>query len=105
MAMRLGVLASRMQSRVDACLERNDGDIEAATTSSGIGISFLFGRELATTMERASEQFDAARAEIERLREALRSIGVQSSPMLMWKIAREAIEEDALAAVREPPHD
>lgn len=51
----------RMQCRVDACLARHGGDGKAATTSSGIGISYGFAREIVRTLERAA-------AEIERLR-------------------------------------
>jgi hypothetical protein len=51
----------RMQCRVDACLERNDNDVRAASESAGIGISYGLGLDIVRAL-------DHAEAEIARLR-------------------------------------
>lgn len=49
-----GTAALRMQYRVDACLER-EGSEESAVVSSGIGISYLFAREIACTLQEVAD--------------------------------------------------
>ena len=61
----------RMQCRVDACLERHGGDVNAATTGTGIGISFLFGQDIVAALS-------AAAREIERLRVVVRINGLRA---------------------------
>lgn len=56
----------RMQCRIDACLGRHQGDVNAATTGRGIGISYGFARDIVST-------FDWAEAAIASLSIALRT--------------------------------
>lgn len=63
------ILAARLKFRLDAMIER-DGSEAAAITGPGVGIGYLFAREL----HRALEAADAIRAENERMREALERI-------------------------------
>lgn len=60
------ILAARLKGRLDAMIER-DGSEAAAITGRGVGIGYLFARELLRALEAA----DALRAENERMREAL----------------------------------
>ena len=48
-----GQLAARMQSRVDAMIER-DGSAQAAVTGPGIGIGFVFARDIVLALQAAS---------------------------------------------------
>jgi hypothetical protein len=76
-AMRCAVIEFRIQSRIDGCLERHGGDEQAAITGIGIGISYLFAKELARTLRLAREAIEHPVApvtppdEVERLRGAL----------------------------------
>lgn len=78
----LSTAAFRMQCRVDACLERNGGDEQAAITSSGVGISYLFASEIARTCDRAAEQIATANAEIERVKDANTRLDVQAGELV-----------------------
>lgn len=64
----LASLAFRMQCRVDSCLERH-GSVEAATTSSGVGISYGLAHELARALQKAAETFDPRYALIDAPRQ------------------------------------
>lgn len=64
--MLLGTTASRMQGRVEACLERS-GSAEAAVTGPGIGIGYLFARDIVRACERGEEQIERLRAGVEQM--------------------------------------
>jgi hypothetical protein len=55
--MNLKVLAARMQSRVDYCVEKAESK-EAAVTGSGVGIGYLFACDLARGMADAAAFLD-----------------------------------------------
>lgn len=59
---RHGILAARLKVRLDAMIER-DGSTAAAITGPGVGIGYLFARDLHRALEAA-----------ERMREALTKI-------------------------------
>jgi hypothetical protein len=65
-SMLLRTTASRMQGRVDAIVER-DGCIDAAVTGRGVGISYLFARDIVRACENGEK-------EIERLRRLLQDV-------------------------------
>lgn len=92
-ALHLTTIAFRMQCRVDVCLERNGGDEQAATTSSGIGISYGFAHEIARTCERAAEQFGDANTELTALRADIATY-VQVSADQQGEIERLMAERD-----------
>jgi hypothetical protein len=52
----IGPQKFRLQSRVDACLERAGCDHQKAAESSGIGISYGFARDLVRTLEHAERE-------------------------------------------------
>ncbi len=53
---------ARMKHRVDAILER-DGSEDAAVTGIGVGISYLFAKEIAANLKDADEALQAAAQE------------------------------------------
>ncbi len=57
LVLNLQQLAFRMSSRVDMMIER-DGSIDAAVTGRGVGISFLFARDIARAMDKAAKLLD-----------------------------------------------
>lgn len=58
----------RMQCRVDSCLDKCGGNVGDAIVGRGVGISYLFAKDVVSALERAA-------SEIARLREMLNHLG------------------------------
>ena len=78
LALDLRALAFRMQCRVDAILERDGTD--GAVTGPGIGIGYLFARDIAETLNRGANFVDAL-CEARPLSEWHEDIG----PAMWWR--------------------
>lgn len=90
----LTTTAFRMQCRVDSCLERNGGDEQAAVTSNGVGISYLFAREIVSACERASRDLVAANAENARLKGVIAKCGEALGLMIYETTHLSALNEN-----------
>lgn len=60
--MLIEVERERLQHRINACLERHGGDRQAAITGSGIGISFLFAKDIVRALTHAEQEIGRLRA-------------------------------------------
>jgi hypothetical protein len=67
--MLLRTTAARMQTRVDAILER-DGDQKIAIEGRGAGIGFLFAREIVHALEAGHDEIERLQSELASLRDA-----------------------------------
>src|SRR6185437_6397308 len=71
--LRLASTGFRVQCRIDAIVER-DGSEQAAVKGRGVGISYLFARDICRALDGAHCQIGHMRDEIDRLRAGLQRL-------------------------------
>jgi len=96
--LRVAATGCRVKSRIDAIVER-DGSEQAAVEGSGVGISYLFARDIYRALGGAHCQIGHMRDEIDRLRAGLqRLIAIADSTA---ESANIGMMDEAIAAARE----
>lgn len=97
----IGANRFRMQGRVDACLERHGGDVQAATTGTGIGISLGFARDIVSTFDAAERAIEAQTVALRRCRDMIAGLRETDFGCFTVGGSAETMDENEAAIIAE----